>query len=135
MAKIEINPGCALRDGLSVIFKAPCNCDEVDGIVANGTEFSFRDAHGNNLTGIGDLFVAGAVVKALLDTVNGYAYIQNADTNAYLEGKLGEAVKHTAQNLTAEQQAQARANLGIKAETWTFTLIDETTVTKVVYVG
>lgn len=88
MAKIEINPGCPLHDGLSVIFKAPCNCDEVDGVIVNGMEFSFRDAHGNDLTGIGDLFVAGAVVKALLDTVNRYAYIQNADTNAYLEDQL-----------------------------------------------
>lgn len=90
MAKIKIVPGCPLCDGLSVMFKAPCNCNEVDGLLVNGSEFSFRDAHGNDLTGIGDLFVAGAVVKALLDTANGYAYIQNADTNAYIEARLNK---------------------------------------------
>lgn len=92
MAKIKIIPGCPLCDGLSVMFKAPCNCDETDGLVVNGQEFTFRDAHGNDLTGLGNLFSEGAVVKALLDTVNGYAYIQNADTNAYIEEKLRGAI-------------------------------------------
>ena len=89
MAKIKIVPGCPLCDGLSVMFKAPCNCNEVDGLLVNGSEFSFRDAHGNDLTGLGNLFNAGAVVKVMLDTVNRYAYIQNADTNSYIEKQLG----------------------------------------------
>jgi hypothetical protein len=51
-------------------------------------EFVFKDAHGNVLTGLGNLFSTGAYVKAILDITNGYAYLQNADTNAYLEGKF-----------------------------------------------
>lgn len=35
----------------------------------------------------------------------------------------------------ANNAAEARTNLGLKTETWTFTLEDDTTVTKVVYVG
>lgn len=92
MAKIKIVPGCPLCDGLSVMFKAPCNCNEVDGVIVNGREFSFRDAHGNDLTGLGNLFNVGAVVKVLLDTVNGYAYIQNADTNSYIENEFGRKI-------------------------------------------
>ena len=42
------------------------------------------------MTGLGKLFAAGAYVKVILDVTNGYAYIQNADTNAYLEGRLAD---------------------------------------------
>ena len=50
--------------------------------------FHFADAHGNNLAGIGNLFKAGAIVKVLLSLDESKAYIQNADTNAYLENKF-----------------------------------------------
>lgn len=93
MAKIKIISECPLYDGMPVTFKAPCDCTAVDGLtVAYGTmsqSFGFRDAHGNDLAGIGNLFAEGAYVKAILNTVNGYAYIQNADTNKYLEDKFG----------------------------------------------
>lgn len=53
-------------------------------------------------------------------------------------GGSGEAVLYTAQSLTEAQQAQARTNIGaekvLTSETWTFTLEDNTTVTKEVYV-
>ena len=92
MAKIKIISECPLYDGMPVTFKAPCDCTAVDGLtVAYGTmsqNFGFRDAHGNDLAGIGNLFAEGAYVKAIQNTVNGYAYIQNADTNKYLEDKF-----------------------------------------------
>ena len=47
--------------------------------------FSFRDAHGNNLAGLDHLFTEGAYIKAILDTGRGYAYLQNTDTNSYIE--------------------------------------------------
>ena len=50
--------------------------------------FTFKDAHGNDLTSIGNLFTTNAYVKVILDTTNAYAYIQNSDTNGYLESKL-----------------------------------------------
>ena len=93
MAKIKIISECPLYDGMPVTFKAPCDCTAVDGLtVAYGTmsqSFGFRDAHGNDLAGIGNLFAEGAYVKVILNTENGYAYIQNADTNKYLEDKFG----------------------------------------------
>ena len=49
-----------------------------------------------------------------------------------------DAVLYTAQSLTEEQKAQVRTNIGaekvLTSETWTFTLEDDTTVTKEVYV-
>jgi len=95
MANIKIISECPLFDGMPVTFKAPCDCTAVEGLVVaygdTSQTFTFRDAHGNNLAGIGNLFEAGAYVKAVLDTVNGYAYLQNADTNAYLEGQIAAA--------------------------------------------
>lgn len=103
MAHVIVNSKTPLIDGMVLTFKAPCDCTAVAGLKVNypnatdddSTEatktFVFKDAHGNALTGIGNLFSQDAYVKVILDTVNGFAYLQNADTNSYLEGKLAEA--------------------------------------------
>ena len=104
MSKARIVLDTPIYDGISLTFKAPCDCSAVDGIIVyyrDLTEetseqctatFTFKDAHGNTLTGIGNLFSEGAYVKVILDTNNGYAYIQNADTNGYLEEKFVDYV-------------------------------------------
>jgi hypothetical protein len=48
-------------------------------------EYVFKDAHGNNLAGV-DLFASGSAVSVLLCSDG--AYVQNADTNAYLDKKF-----------------------------------------------
>lgn len=92
MPNIRVDISYTIADGSEVVFSAPCNCSEVTGLKVyhpdGAKEFTFKDAHGADLTGIGELFAAGAIVKAILDVTNGHAYIQNADTNAYLEGKF-----------------------------------------------
>lgn len=96
MANIRIDLKEELTNGHEATFQAPCNCTAITGIVAyypsNGDlvskSFTFRDAHGNDLTGIGNLFAQGAFVKVILDSVNGHAYIQNAGTNGYLEHRM-----------------------------------------------
>lgn len=92
MAQIKIDLLAPPVDGMDIKFKAPCNCTEVTGILVaypdGEQEFTFRDAHCNDLAGLGNLFAAGAYVKVILDTQNGFAYLQNADTNAYLETKV-----------------------------------------------
>lgn len=98
MAKIRIDIEGILMDGHEVTFKAPCDCDQIDGLkvyfIHNGAqvsrEFTMKDAHGHTLTGIGNLFAAGSYVKVLLNTVDSAAYIQNADTNGYLEKKFSQ---------------------------------------------
>lgn len=91
MAYIKIKAPDPLYDGMPVSFKAPCDCTATDGlsVTYDGVEkvFTFKDAHGNSLTGIGNLFAEGAVVKVLLDVANSSAYLQNADTNGYIESR------------------------------------------------
>ena len=91
MAKIKVLSKCELYDGMSITFRAPCDCTAVDGLKVYYNEysqsFSFRDAQGSNLAGLDGLFAEGAYIKAILDTGHGYAYLQNADTNTYIENK------------------------------------------------
>lgn len=89
MAKVKVVSEFPLYNGMAITFNAPCDCTAVDGLTVSYSgefqDFTFRDAHNNDLTGIGNLFSEGAFVKVILDTNNGAAYIQNADTNSYFE--------------------------------------------------
>ena len=101
MADIRVDISMALTDGMDITFKAPCDCTSVDGIrvyyVKNkesvSQRFVLKDAHRNDVTRIGNLFMEGAYVHVILDTANGFAYIQNADTNGYIEERLNGTPK------------------------------------------
>ena len=100
MANILLTVNRTLEDGAIISFRAPCACNAVTGIsvtypVISDTSvtqtskvFTFKDSHGNVLTGLGNLFLEGALVQVMLDVTNGAAFIQNADTNKYLEDKM-----------------------------------------------
>ena len=96
MANIKITVEGPLMDGHKVTFKAPCNCDVVEKLdvryIENNTQksklFTMKDSHGNDLTGLGNLFFKDAYVDVVLDTNSLSAYLQNAGTNGYIEGKL-----------------------------------------------
>lgn len=124
MANIILTLDHTIQDGEDIKFKAPCACSEVEGITVNypvesgdgtiGTEtktFTFRDTHGNDLTGLGNLFSEGAYVKVIVDTENGHAYLQNADTNGYLEEKLGSGGGSGWTELEHSFSTQANARL------------------------
>lgn len=85
---IKIDSKYPVYNGMPLTFVAPCNCNETEGLSVNGQSFVFKDAHGHTLTGIGNLFGEGAYVKVILDADRGFAYIQNADSNGYLENRL-----------------------------------------------
>lgn len=97
MANIKVNLDYEIIDGADITFKAPCDCSEASGLIiyypqiSDGKmttvskEFTFRDAHGNDLSGISELFKSGAYVKVILNMIKCYAYVQNADTNSYIE--------------------------------------------------
>lgn len=99
MANIKITVEGPLMDGHKVTFKAPCNCDVVEKLdvryIENNTQksklFTMKDSHGNDLTGLGNLFFKDAYVDVVLDTNSGSAYLQNAGTNSYLEERLKTA--------------------------------------------
>ena len=125
MANIKIELGHPVIEGMPLSFRAPCNCTEVNGIKVTYPDgentafivFSFADAHGNNLAGLGNLFTANAMVRVILDPSKAKAYIQNADTNKYLEGRF-ETIQKAASNaqstangaVTAAANAQNTAN-------------------------
>ena len=127
-----------IQDGTEVKFRSPVDCSQVTGLIVNynggSQEFMFADANGNNVGDIDHLFAEDVVVKVILDVTTSMAFVQNADTNAYIErtfvksvngatpdengnvnvagGGSADAVLYTPQTLTEEQQAQARANIG-----------------------
>lgn len=92
--KVDLNTNIA--DGSEVVFRSPADCSQVTGLVIyhNGgkTEFAFADAHGNNVGDIDHLFAENAVVKVILDVTAGMAFVQNADTNAYIERTFVKSV-------------------------------------------
>jgi hypothetical protein len=61
--------------------------------------FLFADAHGNNVGSV-DLFASDVLVKVILDTELNRAYVQNADTNKYLEERLNSKLSKTGGKIT-----------------------------------
>lgn len=123
MAYIRVDQKLAIFDGQAVTFKSPANCSIVEGLriyypAADGTEtsktFALADAHGNNVGSI-DLFAANVVVKVILDTGSSMAFVQNADTNAYLEGRF-ELVEDAAREAAANAEMQAAVAADIAHE-------------------
>lgn len=114
MAKIRLDSSIAPYDGQSLTFKSPVDCSGIDGLriyydsygVRTSQDFTLTDAHGENVAGI-ELFKNNVLVKVVLHTSSMKAYVQNADTNAYLEGKfreLGQEMSthtHAANRITA----------------------------------
>ena len=86
---IRVNLKTNIADGTEVVFRSPADCSQVTGLViyhtGGKTEFAFADAHGHNVGDIDHLFAENAVVKVILDVTAGMAFVQNADTNAYIE--------------------------------------------------
>lgn len=95
---IRVDLNTPINDGTEVVFRSPVDCSQVTGLIvyyqvgANtaSQEFAFADAHGNNVGDIDHLFAENVVVKVILDVTTGMAFVQNADTNAYLEGRFAE---------------------------------------------
>lgn len=96
---IRIDLNHAPLDGETISFKAPCNASEVSGLIiyyknesnlSVSKEFTLSDAHGGNIGVLDNIFAKGAIVKVIIDTDANNAFVQNPDTNTYLEGKLAE---------------------------------------------
>ena len=76
--------------GKQVSFIAPCSSSDTTCFTINNTDYTICDAAGNNLEGIANIWARGSFVSVILDVDSAKAYIQNANTNAYLEGVLGD---------------------------------------------
>lgn len=90
---IRVNYNRAIYDGAELVFRSPVDCSQVTGLIVYypvdntevSKEFAFADAHGNNVGDIDHLFAENVVVKVILDVTSSMAFVQNADTNAYIE--------------------------------------------------
>ena len=95
---IRVDLNYAIKDGMDLVFRSPVDCSQITGLIVyykeNGNtyskEFAFADAHGNNVGDIDHLFAENAVVKVILDMATSMAFVQNADTNAYLEQRFDD---------------------------------------------
>ena len=107
-----------IEDGSEIKFKAPVDCSAVsrllvqyiDGEEVLSKKFAFADANGNDVGELNNLFAEGSIVKVILDLdpdIDGegtaIAFVQNADTNAYLE----ERFDNVQQDLTSLEQTIA----------------------------
>lgn len=93
MSKIKTIIDYHPANGKQLSFRAPCSSIDTDGLLINNVEYTLVDADGNNIAGTANLWNSGAMVSVILDTVNTLAYIQNANTNGYLEAALQEAAR------------------------------------------
>ena len=92
MPNIRVDLNRPIYDGQTVTFKSPADCSEVTGLIIYyffegevlSKIFQFADAHGNNVGSV-SLFAEDVLVKVILDTELERAYVQNADTNKYIE--------------------------------------------------
>lgn len=100
MANLRVDLNEPLLNGMDITFKAPCDCTAVTGLIVYAPDnegavssrtFTFKDAHGNALNGVGNLFETNALVKVMVDLDTSSAYLLNADTNKYLEEKIANA--------------------------------------------
>lgn len=89
---IRVDLTTPIYDGTEVVFRSPVDCSQITGLIVyyNGgsKEFTFADAHGNDVGNIDHLFGENVVVKVILDVTRGMAFVQNADTNSYLEERF-----------------------------------------------
>lgn len=105
MANIKVNSTIPVFDGQPITFKAPADCSQVSGLIVYYPDgdataskvFQFADAHGNNVGDL-DLFAANAVVKVVLDIEKSMAFVQNADTNAYIERTFVKTINGVSPN-------------------------------------
>jgi hypothetical protein len=99
MANIRVDINYPIQDGSEIVFRSPVDCTAITGLIVyyqaedgntTSKEFALADAHGNNVGDIPHLFAENVVIKVILDVTSGMAFVQNADTNAYLERKFRE---------------------------------------------
>ena len=131
---IRVDLEAPITDGREVVFRSPVDCSQVTGLKvyymdggnASCKEFAFADAHGNNVGDIPHLFAENVVVKVILDVTTGMAFVQNADTNAYLEWRFAElekAMSYVPIDITAIENNVGTVEMGCTLDTVTISWV------------
>lgn len=90
---LTLPAGVQAVNGKQISFVAPCSSLDAECMVLDNVEYAFVDAASETVAGSVYAWDKGAVVSVILNTVEGKAYVQNANTNVYLEGKFRELQK------------------------------------------
>lgn len=77
MSKLKLNVPDVICTGKMVSFVAPCDCSTITCLHINGVDYTIVDAAGEDVTKVGGVWAAGAVVTVVLNTSTRRAYIQN----------------------------------------------------------
>lgn len=77
-----------LVTGKQITFEAPCDSNNVTGISIQGTYYDLVDFIGNKLPD--NAFFKGSMVSVILNNETSKAFIQNPNTNEYLNARLVE---------------------------------------------
>lgn len=126
MSNIRVDVGYTIKDGTEIKFRSPVDCSAITGLIVyypgtNGNitskVFALADAHGNNVGDIDHLFAENVVVKVILDVTNSMAFVQNADTNAYLENQLAGKIPKSGGDVSGWLNF-GNANRGLKWTTY-----------------
>lgn len=83
--------GELLYTGKQVTFQTPCASEGLTGLIVDGVTYDLVNALGTQL--VANSFDTGAMVSVIFDMDKRKAYVQNADTNAYLENRFEEVDK------------------------------------------
>lgn len=102
----------SVRNGRQIVFRAPCDCVGVTGLIINNNTYALVDANNNILSSINtNAFKAGAMISVILDVDNYKAYIQGASSGAAINGvvvsqntDLSEVDKWTDLNINNEDR-------------------------------
>lgn len=92
MSKIKLNLASSPVNGQQISFIAPCSSTDAECLVIEDIEYSVVDADNVSVAGVENVWNSGAIVSAILNVDTHTAFIQNANTNTYLEGVM---VKNT----------------------------------------
>lgn len=95
---IILPSGEFLYHGKQVTFKSPCDSEGLTGLIVDGVTYDVVNAMGTQL--VGNSFDVGAMVSVIFDMNDNKAYVQNADTNAYLENKFKEKLDKSGGTMT-----------------------------------
>ena len=78
-----------IQNGANILFNAPCKSDSVTHIRIGGVLYDLLDALGKTPVAA---FEEGSLVSIILDTVNLYAFIQNAAAAAPVEAEAANVL-------------------------------------------
>ena len=92
MNKIKLTLPDIPTNGKQTSFIAPCGSDMTECLCINNVDYAVVDSDGVSVAGISNVWSSGAMVSVILNTEEHKAYVQNPNTNTYLEACMDMGV-------------------------------------------